>query len=366
LFELTQRQKRLLTWAGLAVLVVLAIWLLAPVLTPFVVAACLAYALHPAVEALVTRRVPRVVAVVLVEAIAILAILAVLLLLVPILSKQIPLLRDQIPVLAAKINAGLMPLLQRLGVEVSLDVASIRAFVVEHLGSNAEEIVGSVLSSARIGGSVLLALVGNAVLIPVVLFFVLMDWPSIVRRVSELVPPRLRTDVQGFFDECDNLLGQYMRGQLLVMLALSAFYSIGLALFGFSLALPVGVFTGMAVFIPYLGFGLGGALALLAGLLQFPGSWWGVGAVIIVYGAGQLLESFVLTPRLVGERIGLSPLAVIFALLAFGQLFGFIGVLIALPASAVVSVALRRARRAYLHSDVFTHGPQVGTTPPLP
>jgi predicted PurR-regulated permease PerM len=137
-----------------------------------------------------------------------------------------------------------------------------------------------------------------------------------------------------------------------------------LALFGFSLALPVGVFTGMAVFIPYLGFGLGGALALLAGLLQFPGSWWGVGAVIVVYGAGQLLESFVLTPRLVGERIGLSPLAVIFALLAFGQLLGFIGVLIALPASAVVSVALRRARRAYLHSDVFTHGPQASAAPP--
>ena len=143
----------------------------------------------------------------------------------------------------------------------------------------------------------------------------------------------MRDGVHSFFDECDAVLGQYLRGQLLVMVALAVYYAVALTVVGFDLALPVGVFTGLAVAIPYVGFGLGLALALLAALLQFA-SLTGVLLVAAVYGLGQLLESFVLTPRLVGERIGLGPLAVIFALMAFGQLFGFVGVLIALPASA--------------------------------
>jgi predicted PurR-regulated permease PerM len=125
-----------------------------------------------------------------------------------------------------------------------------------------------------------------------------------------------------------------------------------LALFGFDLAVPIGVFTGLAFFIPYLGFGLGMVLAVLAGALQF-GGWYGILVVVGVYGLGQLVESFYLTPRLVGERIGLHPLAVIFALLAFGQLFGFLGVLIALPSSAVLLVAIRRTRASYLSSKLY-------------
>jgi predicted PurR-regulated permease PerM len=148
------------------------------------------------------------------------------------------------------------------------------------------------------------------------------------------------------------VLGQYLRGQLLVMVILAAFYSIGLALFRFDLAVPVGVFTGLAIFIPYLGFGLGLVLALLAGLLQFA-SLYGLVAVAVVYGVGQFVESLFLTPRLVGERIGMNPLMVIFALLAFGQLFGFVGVLIALPVSAVLVVAVRRVRQAYLGSRLY-------------
>jgi predicted PurR-regulated permease PerM len=180
-----------------------------------------------------------------------------------------------------------------------------------------------------------------------------MDWPRIVARVQALIPQRQAGSVNAFLEECDALLGQYLHGQLLVMLVLAVYYAVGLALFGFDLALPVGVFTGLAIFIPYIGFGLGLTLALLAGMLQFA-SLHGLVAVAIVYGVGQVLESFVLTPRLVGERIGLSPLAVIFALLAFGHLFGFVGVLVALPLSAVALVALNRLRTAYLGSRLFT------------
>jgi predicted PurR-regulated permease PerM len=148
------------------------------------------------------------------------------------------------------------------------------------------------------------------------------------------------------------MLGQYLRGQLLVMVILAVYYSVGLALFRFDLAVPVGVFTGLAVFIPYLGFGLGLVLALLAGVLQFA-SWYGVVAVAVVYGVGQVLESFILTPRLVGERIGINPLTVIFALLAFGHLAGFVGVLIALPVCAVLVVATGRLYTLYVDSKLY-------------
>lgn len=348
----TPAQRRGLTWAALALPVLWLLWLLTPVLTPFIVAAVLAYALHPAVEMLAARRVPRVIAVAAIEVVAMAALLALLLLVVPIVSKELPLLREQVPPTVAKLDQRLAPWLAQLGIKVSLDVGSIKALVAKLLDANLESWIDAALSSARIGGSVLLAFIGNAFLMPVVLFYLLMDWSPLVERLQGLVPPRMRPSAQGFLDECDGVLGQYLRGQLMVMGVLAVYYSAALAIAGFDLALPVGIFTGLAIFIPYLGFGLGLALALLAGGLQFA-SWYGVIAVAVVYGAGQVMEGLFLTPRLVGERIGLNPLAVIFALLAFGHLFGFVGVLIALPVSALILVALRRARAAYLSSRLF-------------
>src|SRR5205085_2496518 len=244
------------------------------------------------------------------------------------------------------------PWLSQFGINVTLDIDSIKPLVLKYLDANVEEWLARLLSSARIGGSIMLTLIGTAVLVPVVLFYLLMDWPRVVARVQGLVPPRVRPSFDAFMDDCDTVLGQYLRGQLLVMLGMAAFYSVGLALFRFELAVPVGVFTGLAMFIPYLGFGLGMLLALLAGVLQFA-DWYGLIAVAVVYGFGQMLEGFFLTPRLVGERIGLSPLAVIFALLAFGHLFGFAGVLVALPASAVLVVAVARLRGWYLGSRLY-------------
>ncbi len=349
---LSPAQRRGLTWAAIALAAAALLWLLAPVLTPFIVGAVLAYALHPAVERLAARRVPRLVAVLLVEVLFVVVVLAVLLLIVPIISKELPLLREQIPLLADRLNQNLSPWLSQFGIQVSLDIAGIKAFVLKYLDANFEDGLAAALSSARIGGSIVLALIGNLVLVPVVLFYLLDDWPRLVERTQAMIPPRLRESVTGFLDECDGVLGQYLRGQLLVMLILAVFYSVGLALFGFDLALPVGVFTGLAIFIPYLGFGLGLVLALLAGILQFA-SWYGLIAVAVVFGIGQLVESLWLTPRLVGERIGMNPLMVIFALLAFGHLFGFAGVLIALPVSALIVVAVRRLKAAYLASPLF-------------
>jgi predicted PurR-regulated permease PerM len=349
---LTPAQRQTLSWLLIAAGSLAVLWALAPVLMPFLIGAVAAYALHPAVERLAARRVPRVLAVSVVVATAIIGLLALLLLVVPILSKEVPLLREQIPLLADRLNRVAEPWLAQIGVNVALDVPGIKAMLLKGLDGNLEDWVGTALSSARIGGSIVLTVIGNAVLVPVVLFYLLLDWPQLVERTLALVPPRMRAQVDGFLDECDAVLGQYLRGQALVMLILAAYYTVVLAVARFELALPVGVFTGLAIFIPYLGFGLGLALALLAGVLQFTG-WYGLVAVAVIYGAGQLLESLVLTPRLVGERIGLAPLAVIFALLAFGQLFGFVGILIALPLAAVGLVAGRRITQAYLGSELY-------------
>lgn len=345
----------LAAWLGVAVVVGLVFWMLAPVLAPFVIAAVMAYVLHPLVLRLETAtrgRLPRTLAVVLVESMALVALLGIFLLLVPILVKEWPLLQQQLPLLLDKLGEAVNPLMTHLGLSVSLDLGDLKNQLVSYLSANREDWWAPVMSSLKLGGSVALAVAGYAVLVPVALFFMLHDWSRLVQLVVELVPPAWRERYDSFMQDCDQVLGEYLRGQLLVMLALAVFYAAGLSLLGLDLALPIGVFTGLAVFVPYLGFGLGLVLALLAALLQFA-SAQALVMVAVVYGLGQLIESFVLTPRLVGERIGLHPLAVILALMAFGQVLGFVGVLVALPASAVLLVGLRRLRQHYLQSDLY-------------
>lgn len=347
---------RTLAWLGLALAVVWLLSLLGPVLVPFVAAAVLAYVLHPLVLRLSRRGrgpLPHGLTVVLVEALALLALLGLVLLLVPVLVREWPLLRQQLPVLVERLDLALQPWLLQLGIDWTLDLGALKAQLATWLSDNREDLLAPLLASLKVGGSAALALAGYAVLIPVALFFMLHDWEKLVAQVLTLVPPRWRGLFDSFMHECDTVLGEYLRGQMLVMLALAVYYTAGLALFGLDLALPIGVFTGLAVFVPYLGFGLGLVLALLAGLLEFAEPVRALLMVALVYGLGQLVESFVLTPRLVGERIGLHPLAVILALMAFGQLMGFVGVLIALPASAVLLVALRRLRAGYLASPLY-------------
>ena len=349
----TPAQRRILQWAALALAVACVIWLLGPVLTPFAIGAVLAYALHPLVEKLAANRVPRLLAVTLVEIGALIAAASLLLLVVPILSKELPLLRDQMPLLVERINRVVTPWLAQMGFpNVMLDVASIKSYALKYLDANWDESIAAALMSARIGGSILLTVVGYVVLVPVVLFFLLADWPQYTERMLNLVPPRLRGKVVEFISECDTVLGQYLRGQLLVMLLMAAFYSVGLALFGFDLAVPVGVFTGLAIFVPYVGFGIGLILALLAGALQFSG-WYGPIAVAVVYGTGQIVEGLFLTPKMVGGRIGMNTITVIFALFAFGHLFGFVGVLLALPMSALIAVVAARLRASYGKSSLY-------------
>ena len=352
----TPTQIRLTAWSALTVAAVLVLALLAPVLSPFVLGAVLAYAVLPLVDRWARWGVPRWAGALLALGLVAVLVLAVALLIVPVITQQIPLLREQVPTLLEGANAVLAPWAQRMGVPLQIDVAMVREWFSQLVSGHESEWFERAFASLRIGGSALLALLGNVVLAPMVAFYLLVDWHGLSVRLRQLLPPRWLAGVDAFLGETDAILGEYLRGQMLVMLVLAVLYSVGLAAVGLNLAVAIGVFTGLAVFVPYIGFGVGLVLGTFAALLEFQ-SWTGVLAVWAVFAVGQFLESFVLTPRLLGERIGLHPLMVIFALMAFGHLYGFVGVLVALPVSAVLLVVLRLAVRRYRASELYTDAP---------
>lgn len=359
---LTATQARALAWLVLATAAWWLLGLFAPVLLPFVVATVLAYALHPLVESLHAKGLPRWLGAGVAIVLLMLVLLAVALMIVPVITRQVPMLRDQVPALLEHFNAWLTPWMDRLGLDAQIDVNAVRDLLRRLVSGHEGDVLDSVLSSLRIGGSAVAAVLGNVMLMPIVAYYLLLDWAGLTHRFKTLVPPRWQASTQRFLDDTNEVLGQYLRGQLLVMAILAVFYTVALASVGLKLALPIGVFTGLAVFVPYLGYGLGLVLGLLAALLQFQGLQ-GVALVGAVYLVGQLLESMFLTPRLLGERIGLHPIAVIFALMAFGHVLGFVGILIALPASAVLLVAMRRMQTLYFHSPLYTHGAPPVDTP---
>lgn len=355
---LSDRQRQTLLWTAVGIVLIWALVVLGPVLTPFAAAAILAYGLQPTVEWMVKRRLPRPLAVTFAIILAILAVAALLLILAPIVQKEFVQIRTQLPgligTLTEKLNQSLLPWLsENLGTPLTLDVAALRTWVAQHIASSGDDWAATLFNYLKSGGNTFLQILGFVFLVPVALFYLLLDWPKNIRRLKDLVPPRWQPVVEDWFGEIDTLLGQYLRGQFLVMLCLAILYSLALLAAGFQLWLPIGVLTGLLIAIPYLGFATGLMFALLAGMLQF-GPMRGFLSIAIIYGAFQILESLILTPRLVGERIGLHPLAVIFALIAFGYLFGFVGILLALPLAAVLAIALRRLRRGYLGSDFFS------------
>ena len=344
--------RHALLWLALALSVGILLWLLSPVLTPFLLGAILAYILQPGVALLCARGVPRGLAALAMMALMTLLATALLLLVLIVVQKEGPQVRQQVPELFASLQAWLAPMLARFGLHADLDASSLREFVAGQFADSAQTVALAAWHSVRTSSHWMITVIGNLVLVPLVLFYLLYDWDAMLLRVQGFIPRRWLARTREFARDADRMLSQYLRGQLLVMGALAAYYSIALTIARFDIALPLGIFTGLAVFIPYIGFATGLVLALLAALLQF-GDWYGFGAIALIYGVGQVFESFFLTPRLVGERIGLHPLAVIFALLAFGELFGFFGVLLALPVSAVLVIVLRELRHGYLSSALY-------------
>ena len=345
-------RKQTLLWAGVGLAIVALLWLLGPVLSPFMLGLVLAYIFEPLVERLNRRGMPRTLAVVFVILFVISLVVGLILILVPVIQQEVRMLVQRLPAYLTAAHDQLVPWVKNhLGITLQLDVNSLRGFITKNW-SSAQDYAMVALEYVTSQSAVIVGVVANVLLTPVVMFYLMRDWKSLRQRVGSFIPRPWLERTLKIVDEIDGVLAEFLRGQLSVMAALAAFYGVGLWIAGIDYALPLGLLSGLLGFIPYVGFSTGLLLSLLVATLQFQG-WPPVIGVAIVYGVGQVLESFLLTPWLVGERIGLHPLAVIFALMAFGQLFGFVGVLVALPASAALLVGLREVRRHYLASRFY-------------
>ena len=328
------------------------LYFLAPILTPFLVGSLLAYLVDPIVNQLMRLRIPRLLAVILVFVILFSVLLLLIILLIPLIQKQLLLLTDVIPKGIAFLQETILPWVEKhVGSDQGMDINALH----QSLSTNwmkAGGIAGQFLKTILHSGLALFEWGTNLVLIPVVTFYLLRDWHDIIFKLRGLLPRRIEPTIVSLVVEADTVLSAFFRGQLLVMLSLGCVYSIGLMLVGLQIGLVGGIIAGLASLVPYLGFILGITTASIAAFLQL-GTLAAIVPVILVFLIGQLLESMVLTPLLVGNRIGLHPVAVIFAILTGAALYGFFGILLALPIAAVVMVIIRFLLKRYRDSRLY-------------
>jgi phosphoribosylaminoimidazole-succinocarboxamide synthase len=338
-------------WLALALLLITGglVYLLGPILTPFLAGALLAYIFDPLVDRLEARGLSRGVGTVAVIVLAGLGVFVLTLIALPLFQGQFAELSQRLPAFLDLLQTRFLPWLQQtFGITIAPNLEALKSWMTEQATENSD----SWLPTLQTGALAILGVVVNLLLIPVVMFYLLKDWDVMVARVAALVPRPWMGTATRVARAMDAVVGEFMRGQLAVMTLLALYHGIALWVLGLDYALPIGILTGLLSFVPFLGIGLGVTLALLVALLQF-GDWSGVAWVAGIFMVGQLIEGYVITPRIVGERVGLHPVAVIFALAAFGQLFGFVGVLLAVPLAAVLLVALRELRGVYVASGFY-------------
>ena len=343
-------------WQMLAITaaIIYVLWLLAPVLMPFAFAAMLAYLGDPLADRLERLGLGRTLAVSIVFIVLLLFTVGALLLLIPLISRQVDNLVQNLPHYVDWTRSTALPWLQaKLHLDpTAFDTDRVMEQIKGHIGSigdAASTLLGKI-SRSSIG---VVMWMTNLVLIPVVAFYLLRDWDRLVAWIDGIMPRSIEPTVAHLAREADSVLGAFVRGQLAVMLALGIFYGASLTIMGLSVGPLIGMVAGLLSFVPYLGFIVGFGSAIIAALVQY-GDWNHLLLVVGIFTAGQLLEGYVLVPRLVGEKIGLHPVAVIFAVLAGGYLFGFLGVLLALPAASVILVLLRYLTERYRQSDLYT------------
>ncbi|MGB0467648.1 MAG: AI-2E family transporter [Pontibacterium sp.] len=342
-------------WFFLALLLVLSgfIYLLAPILSPFLAGALLAYLSDPAADRLEAAGCSRTTSVVIVFVFLTILFTLVLLLFLPSLGRQIQVVLQQVPVAIQMVETDLLPWMHRtLGIDPNVfDLDVVKQLVLKDWQKTGD-LMAQIAAGITRSGIALAGWVANMVLIPVVTFYLLRDWDLMMERIQRLLPRNVEPRVSLWATECDEVLGAFMKGQLLVMFALGVVYALGLSMVGLDLALLIGMLAGLASIVPYMGFVIGIAAAAVAALIQFNDPMillW----VSLVFAIGQMLEGMLLTPLLVGDKIGLHPVAVIFAIMAGGQLFGFVGILLALPVAAVIMVLLRHLHEGYKGSSLY-------------
>lgn len=340
-------------WLTLFSVSLVLLYMLAPILTPFILGSLLAYLGDPLVDRLEKLKITRTLSVIIVFIVLFIIILLIFLLIIPVLETQIKALLHRLPDYLDWIIQHLQPYLtEDLNVDVSvLELDRIKAMIGSHwdqAGGIIRYLVGTVSKS----GMVVMTWLANIALTPVVTFYMLRDWDHFVAYIDDLLPRSVAPAIRKISRESDEVLGAFLRGQLLVMLSLSLIYTFGLWLVGVEFALLIGLLAGMLSFVPYLGLITGVLIAGTAVLFQTQ-DYIDLLLVLLVFGVAQLIEGTILTPLLVGERIGLHPVTVIFAVLAGGQLFGFLGVLLALPVAAIIAVIMRHLHQSYKESHIY-------------
>ncbi|ENU31523.1 hypothetical protein F991_00668 [Acinetobacter sp. CIP-A165] len=347
--------RRIFILAGLALLIWV-IYLLKPIVIPFVAAFFIAYLFSPLVDVLVKIKLPRWLAISIVFIGIGVTLTVVLWFLVPLVWKQLMYARDSIPAGIHWINAIFLPWLSETFdlVPMELDTDQISKVVMEYVQTNysSDSVQTFALRLAQSGLN-FIQLGGLIVLIPVISFYFLLDWNRMLQSFRRLIPRPYEASTLTIIRECHSVLGAFVKGQFLVMLLLGIIYAVGLQLIGLEVGLIIGMIAGLASIIPYLGFAVGIIAAVIASLFQFGLDWVHLLLVGGVFLFGQMVEGYVLQPFLLGDKIGLSPVAVVFAVLAGAQLAGFLGMLIALPVAAVIVVLLRHARDNYIKSRLY-------------
>nr|WP_245242986.1 AI-2E family transporter [Pararhodobacter sp. SW119] len=335
-------------WGLAAVALVLVLWFLGDILLPFVLGATLAYLLNPLVDRLVRLGIGRVLAAVLIALASLAAFALALVLIVPVVVEQGAALWREAPGVLNSVQQALgryMPETFSEGARLENAVAGLG----EWLQARGGEVAERLLTSARSILSVLMLIV----VVPVVAFYLLVDWHRMLGRIDALLPREHAPTIRQLGREVDDAVSGFLRGMGSVCLIMAVYYAVALSLAGLQFGVVVGVLTGILTFIPYLGAIIGGALAFGLALYQFWGDWFSILLVAGVFVAGQAVEGNYITPRIVGRSVGLHPVWILAALSAFGSLFGFLGLLVAVPLAAALAVLVRHAIGLYKQSDLY-------------
>jgi predicted PurR-regulated permease PerM len=349
--------RQLLFWFAGLLLFVLMLWLLSEIMLPFVAGLAIAYLLTPLTDRLERLGVNRLAAALLIITIVVLALIYLILLVAPILAGQLSSFFESVPGNITRLQSLLSdpsrPWLQKLlGAGFSAD-KSISDLMTQGVGW-----LTSFLHSLWSGGRALVSLFSLVVVTPVVAFYLIHDWHRMIRAVDKWIPPQHRATVRELARQVDVAISGFVRGQTGVCLILGSFYAVALTLIGLNFGLLIGLISGLITFIPYVGSMTGLVVALGVAVAQFWPNYGPILMVLAVFLVGQFLEGYVLAPKLVGESVGLHPVWIIFALLAFGYLFGFVGLLVAVPLAATIGVLSRFALRRYLQSSLYTGKPE--------
>lgn len=329
------------------------LYLLSPILTPFIIASLLAYLGDPLVDRFEKCHLSRTMSVILVFVIFIASFVLITLVLIPALTYQVEQLIARLPQYLTWVREHYGDTLERLFSvkHSSINPEKTQQLLQEQL-ANLTQFARKLLTSLKGPAGFIITLLSYLFLVPVVTFYLLRDWDVLIAKINELIPRPYQATVAELARRSDDVLGGFLRGQFLVMLGLGCIYAFGLSLFGLDMAIGIGMFAGLVSFVPYLGLIVGITIAGVMALLQFQ-DWVHLVYVCVVFTGAQMIEGTILTPKLVGDRTGLHPVAVLFSVLAGGQLFGFMGILLALPVAAVINVFLIYFKEHYLQSNVY-------------